>query len=134
MSRIELHAYDYDEDAPFLDVDERPDEPIPATDSGPSRPPRRPLPWQVQSPLTIVILAAIAKFTLVASGMMILMPMYRLIEDAFCHRYYEDDSSGLIEEMECKVDEVQSPLAFMMGWSALLNAIISTQLDPLMFP
>ena len=82
--------------------------------------------WQASSPGMIVLLAATAKFSVVASGMMILMPIYRLIEDALCHAHFQDDSPGLIDEMECKVDEIQSRLATMMGWMSLVANIMST--------
>lgn len=73
-------------------------------------------------------MAAVAKFAIVTSGLMMMMPLYRLIEDAICHVHYEDDSADLIEEMKCKVDEVQTPLAFMLGWFGLLHAVMSESL------
>lgn len=126
MSRIPLDARD-EEDVPFLDIDYA-DEPItPNHSPTPSPPPlpRRSAPWQASSPSTIVLLVTAVKFCVVASGMLMLMPMYRLIEDAFCHAHYRDDSPGLIDEMKCKVDEVQSPLAYMMAWFGLLNSVLS---------
>ena len=127
MSRIRLDSLD--EDAPFLThVDELPDEPIPTPDAPfePIRKRRRIWSsWQASKPSTIVLLVAIAKFLIVTSGMLMLMPMYRLIEDAFCHRHYQDDSPDLIDEMKCKVAEVQSPLAFLMGWLGLLASVMS---------
>lgn len=68
---------------------------------------------------------ALSKFIIVTSGMMMIMPMFRLIEDALCHHYYEDDSSDFMDEMKCKVYEVQSSLAYFMGWLGLLNTVIS---------
>ena len=145
-TRIELdNRRDYDEeDVPFLNIiDDEP--PLPATntspdldsDPDPSSPPprrrrhRRPsAPWQAGAPSTIVILIIAVKFLVVTSGMLMLMPMYRLIEDAFCHVHYDDDSAGLIDEMKCKVDEVQSPLAYLMGWFGLVGAIMSTHSPP----
>lgn len=130
MSRIELDAYD--EDAPF--IDERADEPIPSTSDPPGQPwPRRAAPWQASSRSTIVLLATAVKFCVVTSGMLLLMPMYRLIEDAFCHVHYEDDSPDLIDEMKCKVDEVQSPLAYIVGWFGLVGAIMRTLPKPISF-
>ncbi|GAO16874.1 hypothetical protein UVI_02011950 [Ustilaginoidea virens] len=52
----------------------------------------------------IVFLAAVMMFGITSSGMMLLVPIYRLIEDALCHVHYKDDSPGLMDEMKCKVD------------------------------
>jgi PCFT/HCP family folate transporter-like MFS transporter 1/3 len=97
----------------------QPDEPLP------SRPLFKAKRWQAQSPGSIILLLAIIKFSLATTGMLMLVPIYRLIEDALCHVYYEDDSWGLIEEMRCKVDDVQSQLAFLMGWLGLASSITS---------
>ena len=64
--------------------------------------------------------------TIVLTGLMIMMPMYRLIEDTLCHAHFKDDSPDIIDEMKCKTDEVQSDLAYMLGWFGLVNAIFST--------
>src|SRR5687767_10506324 len=81
--------------------------------------------WQARHPATIVLLIALIKFGVTLSGMMIIIPIYRLIEDALCHVYYQDDTSGIIEELQCKVDEVQSNLAFLIGWLGLVTSIMS---------
>lgn len=108
------------EEAPLLDAGERADEPIPA------KPRFRASRWQAKSPGTIVLLVSLLKFAVTCSGMMMLIPIYRLIEDSLCHVYYEDDSPDLIEEMKCKVDEVQSELAILIGWFNLVTAVMST--------
>lgn len=126
MPRIRLQDQGSYEDAPFLD--DHPDEPIPES-SGPASSsaattllkPRRP--WQTSNPKNVIILLSVIKFVIVLSGMMMLMPMYRLLEDAFCHAHFGDDSDGLMDEMKCKVEEVQSGLAFLMGWFGLLNSL-----------
>ncbi|KAK0383522.1 hypothetical protein NLU13_9433 [Sarocladium strictum] len=81
--------------------------------------------WQAGSPGTVVLLVATAKFAVVASGMMILMPIYRLIEDALCHTYYQDNSLDIIDEMKCKVDHVQTRLSTLMGWITLINNLMT---------
>lgn len=80
--------------------------------------------WQITSPRRIVMLVTLIKFSTVASGMMLLVPLYRLIEDMLCHVHYDDPSGDIIDEMKCKVQEVQSRLAFMLGWFGLLSNII----------
>ena len=138
MSELELDSeVDWEEDAPFLDDHEREqaadagveagdgtdgqtdDEPRPAT--------RRikAAPWQAKTPGTIVLLVAVLKFCITSSGMLLLIPVYRLIEDALCHAHYEDDSYDMIDEMKCKGDEVQSRLASLIGWCGLVNSIMS---------
>ena len=118
MAQYDLYT---EEDAPSINFDEIQDEPLPGN------PPvlRRTSTWQIASPKKIVILLGVLKFCIVCSGLMIMMPMYRLIEDALCHDHFEDDSTDLIDEMECKVDEVQQRLAALLGWLGLLGALIS---------
>ena len=124
MSRIRLQDLGDGEDAAFLD---HPDEPLPESVSEDTTNPRRLRPrrsWQTSDPKTVIVLLAVAKFVIVLSGMLMMMPMYRLLEDAFCHAHFGDDSPGLMDEMKCKVGEVQSGLAFLMGWFGLLNSIM----------
>lgn len=109
------------EEAHLLEVDDHPDQPI--SHKGVRLNPSR---WQVGTPGTVVLLVATAKFSVVASGMMILMPVYRLIEDALCHAYYEDNSPDIIDEMKCKVDDVQTRLSTIMGWLSLISNLMST--------
>lgn len=137
MSDVELESeMEWEEDAPFLNDDEReeadagvepelapheqPDEPLP------SRPRIKAARWQAKTPGTIVFLAAVLKFCITSSGMLLLIPIYRLIEDALCHVHYEDDSYDIIDEMKCKVDEVQSRLASLIGWCGLLTSVMSS--------
>ncbi|KAF5026536.1 hypothetical protein F66182_1396 [Fusarium sp. NRRL 66182] len=80
--------------------------------------------WGVNSPRRIVILVAIVKFFFALSGMMLLLPTVRLIEDMFCHVHYQDPSSDIIDEMKCKVDEIQSRLGYLYGWTGLVSSVI----------
>ncbi|KEY73320.1 hypothetical protein S7711_01436 [Stachybotrys chartarum IBT 7711] len=116
MASIE---WDAGEDEPFLAAGDRADEPIS------SRPRYTARPWQAKSPRAIVLLLSLMKFGITSSGMLLLVPVYRLIEDAICHVYYDDDSDGMIDEMKCKVKQVQSRLAYIMGWVALLNSVVT---------
>jgi hypothetical protein len=118
----QLESASTEEQTRLLHVDDHPDQPI----SNHHRVQLRPSRWQAGTPGTVVVLVATAKFAVVASGMMILMPLYRIIEDALCHSYYQDDSDGIIDEMKCKVDEVQSHLATLMGWLSLISNLMST--------
>ncbi|KAK2593713.1 hypothetical protein QQS21_008578 [Conoideocrella luteorostrata] len=136
MSDVELESeMGFDEDAPFLNDDERehtdagidtearpheePDEPLP------TRPRIKAASWQAKTPRTIVIMVAVMEFCITSSGMLLLIPVYRLIEDALCHVHYNDDSSDIIDEMKCKVDEVQSQLAYLIGWCSLTSSLMT---------
>lgn len=80
--------------------------------------------WRVSSPRGILILATVIKFAVTLSGMMIMLPFLRVLEDLFCHRHYGDSSPGFIEEKKCKVPEVQQDLAYLMGWLMLVTAVV----------
>ncbi|KAF7558684.1 hypothetical protein G7046_g5482 [Stylonectria norvegica] len=125
MPRSE-HELDLAEADPLLDDDDRSE--YDADDSFPSHfgPERRfkSSRWTVKSPRHVILLIAFIKFCIVTCGMLLLVPFARLIEDVFCHAYYEDSSPGMIEEMKCKVTEVQSKMAFLAGWTGLVNSII----------
>lgn len=122
-------ALDLTEEEPLLATGERENndngnESDDTFDSHDSHPQIRARRWQAKTSSEVIIFLALIKFACVASGMMLLLPFYRLMEDMFCHTYYQDESSRIIEEMECKVDKVQSDLATLNGWMGLLNSVI----------
>ncbi|KAK0705833.1 major facilitator superfamily domain-containing protein [Apiosordaria backusii] len=80
--------------------------------------------FQVKNPSSIILLLSLLTFAIVTSGMMYMIPMFRLIEDAFCHLYYDKDPSEPIEEHMCKVDGVQKELAYLGGISAMVNSLV----------
>ncbi|KAJ0161519.1 hypothetical protein CTA2_6085 [Colletotrichum tanaceti] len=82
-------------------------------------------PFRVRSPRAIILLLALLKFAVTCKGMLLMMPLMRLIEDHICHRHYGRDPSEPIPEMECKVDEVQRDLAWMGGWHSLIGAVVN---------
>ncbi|EEY17274.1 conserved hypothetical protein [Verticillium alfalfae VaMs.102] len=77
------------------------------------------------TPFTIVVLLACLKATLFSSGILFLTPLFRLVEDAICHVHYQKDLSEPIEEKECKVDEIQSQLAYLLGTGAVIGALVT---------
>ncbi|KAK3988824.1 general substrate transporter [Cladorrhinum sp. PSN332] len=79
---------------------------------------------QVQQYGKIIFLLATLMFLITTSGMMFLIPIFRLVEDAFCHVYYEKDPSEPIEERLCKVDGVQKQLAYLGGLGAMINSVV----------
>jgi hypothetical protein len=80
--------------------------------------------FQAKKRKTIIALLALLMFIMVMSGMLILIPIFRLMEDAICHIHYDKPRSEPIEERLCKVDGVQKELAYLGGISAMINSIV----------
>ena len=76
---------------------------------------------QVTSPPRILLILTLIMFILVVSGMMIMMPVFRIIEDAVCRAHYATPPGETVDERLCKVDEVQSRLEYLGGWAALVK-------------
>ena len=92
--------------------------------NGPAWASRKRRPWRVTSPRGVLVLATALKFAMTLSGMMVMLPFLRVLEDVFCHRHFGDTSPGFIDEKECKVPEVQNNLAFLMGWLMLVTGVV----------
>ncbi|KAK3299611.1 general substrate transporter [Chaetomium fimeti] len=80
--------------------------------------------FQARKRKTVVALLAVLMFCITTSGMLILIPIFRLMEDAVCHEHYDKPRSEPIEERLCKVDGVQKELAFLGGIGAVLNSVV----------
>jgi len=80
--------------------------------------------YQVSSPNAVVGLVSLIIFCMALSGTMSLIPLGRLIEDAICRRYY--GSSDPVDEKLCKVDEVQTELAWLGGLYVVIDSTIGT--------
>jgi len=91
---------------------------LPLEDS--SLPPK----WQPPT-RTILPLLSLLLFLVVTSGLLILAPIFRLIEDKACHIHYRLPPSEPIDERLCKIDEVQGPLAYLGGLSVLLAGVLN---------
>lgn len=79
---------------------------------------------RVQKPIhTIIILAGI-KGVAIMSALMLMVSLFRLIEDAFCHEHYGKPLTEPIDERECKGEEVQTKLAFLGGIGMVIGAIV----------
>ncbi|ATY61194.1 Major facilitator superfamily transporter [Cordyceps militaris] len=81
--------------------------------------------WQVRSPRSIVLVVALSKFCIVCSGMMLLVPLFRLVEDAICHGVLAHTSPDVLDERRCKDDGVQARLATFLGWSGLVGSLVT---------
>lgn len=79
---------------------------------------------QARKPAAIVLLLAVLMFAIAVSAMLIMVPMFRLMEDAICHVHYDMDRAESIEERLCKVDPVQKQLAYLGGWAAMINSLV----------
>ncbi|KAH6611284.1 hypothetical protein Trco_001304 [Trichoderma cornu-damae] len=115
---------DFSVDAPLLSESERQHEALLGDDEV-SPPTIKAAPWQVKSTKAIVRTLVLLEFVIVGSGMLLLIPLYRLIEDSVCHVSYADDSLDMIDEMKCKTDDVQARMAYLLGWLGLFNSIMS---------
>lgn len=74
---------------------------------------------------TILNLLLFGAFLASASSGFFSIPQTRLIEDALCHTYYGQRGGAPISEDECKVETVQSELAFVIAISSALDAAVS---------
>ncbi|KAK0645422.1 major facilitator superfamily domain-containing protein [Cercophora newfieldiana] len=76
-------------------------------------------------PSVVILLVAFIIFTQSTSGALAAVPLTRLLEDAICRRYYSNRSDKVpIDEGRCKVDEVQSDLAYLNGFLSALEAVV----------
>ncbi|KZL87573.1 major facilitator superfamily transporter [Colletotrichum incanum] len=82
-------------------------------------------PFRAHSPRTVILMLALLKFALTCKAMLLMMPLMRLIEDDICHKHYRLGPAEKIPEMKCKVDEVQTDLAWLGGWQSLIGAVIN---------
>jgi PCFT/HCP family folate transporter-like MFS transporter 1/3 len=78
------------------------------------------------SPRKVGLLLATVIFFITVGTFLSVVPITRLLEDSICRRYYHDDRSRHrkpIDENMCKVGEIQSELAYILGILSMLEAI-----------
>ena len=82
---------------------------------------------RAQEPSTIVFILCLSIFLSSASGGFQNMPMTRIFEDILCRQYYDQIHSHNepIDEEMCKVDAIQSRLAYLFAIMNSLNAGVS---------
>ncbi|KAK0712462.1 major facilitator superfamily domain-containing protein [Lasiosphaeria miniovina] len=110
-------------------ADEDSDDPTPASPSsrastagsGPDPGWRR---FRAQKPRSIVALLTVVLFGVTLSGFLVVVPVFRLLEDAICHAHYGVPPDADVDEERCKVGPVQMQLARLSGWGALLSAVV----------
>ncbi|KAF7552268.1 hypothetical protein G7Z17_g4443 [Cylindrodendrum hubeiense] len=71
----------------------------------------------------VLVLLGFTMFCMALCGSMVLVPLSRLAENVICHQYY--DTTEPIEEKHCKVDEIQTKLAWLGACAAMLDSTVS---------
>lgn len=132
MSEYEFQDPAAAEDAPLLG----PKAPQPADADGAPKPDTEDYKahaawYQAKSQGQVIALVSAIFFCLVLSAIMALMPMFRLMEDIVCRRYY--DTPAPVDEKLCKVDEVQAKLAWFGGVAGFLDSIASMLNPPIIY-
>ncbi|KAG4434583.1 hypothetical protein IFR05_009939 [Cadophora sp. M221] len=81
--------------------------------------------FHVTTPRNIVLLLALNILILASAGGLTVVPQTRLLEDILCHRFY-GDIKGLsdIDESMCKIDSIQSELAYINGLTTAVEAVV----------
>jgi hypothetical protein len=67
-------------------------------------------------PFALYILSAFATLLLE-------VPIVRLTEQAICNRHFQDLGARDIEEVACKISEIQDLLAKIVGWKMSFDAL-----------
>jgi PCFT/HCP family folate transporter-like MFS transporter 1/3 len=81
--------------------------------------------FQVQRPQTIVLLLSLIILVLATASNLMIVPTTRILEDIICHHHYEVQGQGdVIDEKLCKIDAVQSQLAYVNGLISMMEAIV----------
>ncbi|KAK2601695.1 hypothetical protein QQS21_004770 [Conoideocrella luteorostrata] len=105
-----------------MDVPTAAAERLPLLDPRSGSPKKRTIPfYQLQRPTYIAALTCVAIFIWMLSSTLAALPAMRLTEDVYCRRYYNRDEE--IDERLCKVEKVQSQVAYIFGWSETLNGV-----------
>jgi hypothetical protein len=61
---------------------------------------------------------------------MMIVPMTRILEDVICHRHYDPQGQGgSIDERICKINMIQSELAYLNGLVSVVEAIVGRYLS-----
>ncbi len=74
----------------------------------------------------VVTLLSLAIFCFASSSSLSGAPMMRILEDNLCQRYYDHvrQAETPIDEQLCKVDGIQSELAYLNGLISTADAIV----------
>ncbi|KAI0468726.1 major facilitator superfamily domain-containing protein [Xylaria cf. heliscus] len=81
----------------------------------------------LQRPGVIIIILYIIAFVISSSGGFQNISMTRIFEDILCRQYYDrsSDNQAPIKEEMCKINSIQSKLAYLFAIQASLNAGVS---------
>jgi len=83
-------------------------------------------PFLARTPRSIVLLLSLNILCLATGGSLSIVPVTRILEGILCHGYYDGlrEQDGSIDERLCKIDEIQSKLAYLNGILSMIEAII----------
>jgi hypothetical protein len=77
----------------------------------------------------VIVLSLCAVFVIEVGDYMQRAPLARVLEDIICRKYYESSAplgthiAEPIPEQDCKMPQVQGPLAMLRGWDAAFACI-----------
>lgn len=82
--------------------------------------------YTIQNPRVIALLLAFTLLCVSAAESLASVPTTRLLEDVICTRYYHDgmNRTGGIDESMCKIDDIQSELAWFTGGLTAIEAMV----------
>lgn len=117
MTNQDAHDLDdANEAAPFLELEDQelhPDAGL--EDAAPNHPEPKPR-------ARVLVLLGFTMFCMALCGTLVLVPLSRLAENLLCHQYY--GTTEPIEEKRCKVDEVQTKLAWLGACAAMIDSTV----------
>lgn len=91
-----------------------------------------PLPHNTHDHTAFITVLCALVFTANSAGGFIDLPLARLVEDVLCHQYFAeslgrrptDAGRPLLDEGRCKVEPVQTKMAFILALMSALTAVV----------
>lgn len=82
--------------------------------------------FQAKSAKSICLVISVFTLLLMFSSSVGDVPTTRLVEDHICRSYYAEQgrTTDDIDESMCKVDEVQSKMAYLNGWISMIKSVL----------
>lgn len=76
----------------------------------------------------IVLLLSIFILCLAAEGALLTVPTTKLLEDVLCQIHYGEGGDGVatMDRRRCKIDSIQSKLAYLLGAQSSIDSIVGT--------
>jgi fermentation-respiration switch protein FrsA (DUF1100 family) len=85
--------------------------------------------WHGRWPIIVVLLVSLVLFSHSMAGSLAATPLVRLLEDSICRSYYYSDYPSDVdrpplEEKQCKIDTIQTRLAYFNSWVSMTEAVL----------